>query len=88
MNDALQLANQNARYISYKHKLDNDAIYSFIEIKNDKKKTSSTKQLQTLQASTYLFDLDQNFTRYSQVLLFGVFYNNKLTLEMRKEYSS
>ena len=46
---------------------------------------SSTKQLQTLQAFTYLFDLDKNFTGYSQILLFGVFYNDKLTLGMQKE---
>ena len=46
---------------------------------------SSTKQLQTLQAFTYLFDLDENFSGYSQILLFGVFYNYKLALEMQKE---
>ena len=46
---------------------------------------SSTKQLQMLQAFTYLFDLDKNFTGYSQIFLFGVFYNNKLTLELQKK---
>lgn len=38
-----------------------------------------------LQAFTYLFDLDKNFTGYSQIFLFGVFYNNKLTLELQKK---
>ena len=46
---------------------------------------SSTKQLQMLQAFTYLFDLDKNFTGYSQIFLFGVFYNNKLTLELQQQ---
>lgn len=46
---------------------------------------SSTKQLQMLLAFTHLFDLDKNFTGYSQIFLFGVFYNNKLTLELQKK---
>ena len=46
---------------------------------------SSTKQLQMLQAFTHLFDLDENFTGYSQIFLFGVFYNNKLTLELQQQ---
>lgn len=46
---------------------------------------SSTKQLQMLLAFTHLFDLDKNFTGYSQIFLFGVFYNNKLTLELQKQ---
>lgn len=48
---------------------------------------SSTKQLQMLLAFTHLFDLDKNFTGYSQIFLFGVFYNNKLTLELQKKNS-